>query len=78
MELEGLWVVWWGSRSFLEVETPMMNMIPGGAAAKPFETYHNELKLPLYMRIAPELYLKVRAGALPVSPPSKQRDLWSF
>jgi lysyl-tRNA synthetase class 2 len=44
---------------FLEVETPMMNMIPGGAAARPFETYHNDLKQKLYMRIAPELYLKM-------------------
>ena len=47
------------SRGFLEVETPMMNMIPGGAAARPFETYHNDLKQKLYMRIAPELYLKM-------------------
>ncbi|EJW04511.1 hypothetical protein EDEG_01279 [Edhazardia aedis USNM 41457] len=45
-------------RDFLEVETPMMNLIPGGAAAKPFVTFHNELKLDLFMRISPELYLK--------------------
>lgn len=46
------------ARGFLEVETPMMHVTPGGAAAKPFVTHHKALDIPLYMRIAPELYLK--------------------
>jgi lysyl-tRNA synthetase class 2 len=45
-------------RGFVEVETPMMQPMAGGAAAKPFVTHHNALDIPLYMRIAPELYLK--------------------
>jgi lysyl-tRNA synthetase class 2 len=46
------------AREFLEVETPMMQVLPGGAAARPFITHHNVLDMPLYLRIAPELYLK--------------------
>ena len=46
------------SHGFLEVETPMLHPIPGGAAAKPFVTHHNALDQPMYLRIAPELYLK--------------------
>jgi lysyl-tRNA synthetase class 2 len=48
----------YNARGFLEVETPMMQPLAGGALARPFVTHHNALDLPLYMRIAPELYLK--------------------
>ena len=43
---------------FLEVETPMLQVIPGGAVARPFMTHHNALDVDMYLRIAPELYLK--------------------
>jgi len=46
------------ARGFVEVETPMMQLIPGGAVARPFRTHHNALDMDLYLRIAPELYLK--------------------
>lgn len=46
------------ARGFLEVETPMLQPVAGGAAAQPFKTHHNALDMPLYMRIAPELFLK--------------------
>ncbi len=45
-------------REFMEVETPMLQVIPGGATARPFETHHNALDIDMYLRIAPELYLK--------------------
>lgn len=45
-------------KEFMEVETPMMHTIPGGASARPFETHHNALDIQMYLRVAPELYLK--------------------
>jgi len=49
---------WLEDRGFVEVETPILHPVPGGAAARPFVTHHNALDLDLYLRIAPELYLK--------------------
>src|SRR5205823_9544400 len=54
------------ARGFLEVETPMMQPLPGGAVARPFVTHHNSLDMDLYLRIAPELYLKrLIVGGIP-------------
>src|SRR5438067_3253158 len=56
------------ARGYIEVETPMLHTIPGGAAAKPFITYHNALDIELFLRIAPELHLKRRLAG---GPPDK-------
>ena len=49
---------YFNSKGYMEVETPILQSIAGGAAARPFITHHNALDMPLYMRIASELYLK--------------------
>ncbi|MDE6772680.1 MAG: lysine--tRNA ligase, partial [Muribaculaceae bacterium] len=53
---------YFNSHGYLEVETPILQAIPGGASARPFITHHNALDIPLYLRIADELYLKRRIG----------------